>query len=72
MFNFFFFFFAFAFVLQVDLRILKAVASQYSSDVDAAVGFVFSDVLPAVSEPTETHYTLQDIDYAEHDHTDCK
>lgn len=57
---------------QVDLRILKAVASQYSSDVDAAVGFVFSDVLPAVSEPTETHYTLQDIDYAEHDHTDSK
>uniref|UniRef100_A0ACD5VYC1 Uncharacterized protein n=1 Tax=Avena sativa TaxID=4498 RepID=A0ACD5VYC1_AVESA len=57
---------------QVDLRILKAVASQYSSDVDAAVGFVFSDVLPAVSEPTETHYTLQDIDYAEHDHADSK
>ncbi|XP_051225518.1 uncharacterized protein [Lolium perenne] len=57
---------------QVDLRILKAVASQYSSDVDAAVGFVFSDVLPAVSEPTETHYALQDIDYAEHDHTDSK
>ncbi|KAM0857134.1 hypothetical protein ACQ4PT_048669 [Festuca glaucescens] len=57
---------------QVDLRILKAVASQYSSDVDAAVGFVFSDVLPAVSEPTGTHYTLQDIDYAEHDHTDSK
>jgi hypothetical protein len=64
--------FAFAFVLQVDHRILKAVASQYSSDVDAAVGFVFSDVLPAVSEPTETHYTLQDIDYDKHDHTDCK
>ncbi|XP_047055718.1 uncharacterized protein LOC124661872 [Lolium rigidum] len=55
---------------QVDLRILKAVASQYSSDVDAAVGFVYSDVLPAVSEPTETHYALQDIDFAEHDHTD--
>uniref|UniRef100_A0ACD5VTS9 Uncharacterized protein n=1 Tax=Avena sativa TaxID=4498 RepID=A0ACD5VTS9_AVESA len=55
---------------QVDLRILKAVASQYSSDLDAAVGFVFSDVLPAVSEPTETHYTIQDIDYAEHDHAD--
>ncbi|KAM0931697.1 hypothetical protein ACQ4PT_000161 [Festuca glaucescens] len=56
---------------QVDLRILKAVASQYSSDVDAAVGFVYSDVLPAVSEPTETHYALEDIDYAEHAHTDC-
>ncbi|CAM0882208.1 unnamed protein product [Alopecurus aequalis] len=35
---------------QVDLRILKAVASQYSSDVDAAVGFVFSDVLPAYQQ----------------------
>ncbi|KAM0931701.1 hypothetical protein ACQ4PT_000161 [Festuca glaucescens] len=57
---------------QVDLRILKAVASQYSSDVDAAVGFVYSDVLPAVSEPTETHYALEDIDYAEHAHTDSK
>ncbi|XBI58192.1 uncharacterized protein [Aegilops tauschii subsp. strangulata] len=57
---------------QVDLRILKAVASQYSSDVDAAVGFVLSDVIPAVSEPTETVFTLQDIDYAEHDHTDSR
>ena len=65
-------FFPFVFVLQVDLRILKAVASQYSSDVDAAVGFVLSDVIPAVSEPTETVFTLQDVDYAEHDHTDCK
>ncbi|VAH35983.1 uncharacterized protein LOC119356277 isoform X1 [Triticum dicoccoides] len=57
---------------QVDLRILKAVASQYSSDVDAAVGFVLSDVIPAVSEPTETVFTLQDVDYAEHDHTDSR
>ncbi|KAL6626156.1 hypothetical protein ACP70R_029882 [Stipagrostis hirtigluma subsp. patula] len=55
---------------QVDLRILKAVASQYSSDIDAAVEFVLSDVLPAVSEPTEAHYTLQDIDYAKNDLTD--
>ncbi|CAO2203583.1 unnamed protein product [Urochloa humidicola] len=53
---------------QIDLRILKAVASQYSSDVDAAVEFVLSDVLPAVSEPTEAHYTLQDIKYARDDH----
>ncbi|TVU20734.1 hypothetical protein EJB05_30329 [Eragrostis curvula] len=50
---------------QVDLRILKAVASQYSSDVDAAVEFVLSDVIPAVSEPTEAHYTLQDIDHTD-------
>lgn len=57
---------------QVDLRILKAVASQYSSNVDAAIGFVLSDVLPAVSEPTETHYALQDIDYDEHDHPDSE
>lgn len=57
---------------QVDLRILKAVASQYSSDVDAAVEFVLSDVLPAVSEPTETHYTIQDTDYAKHDHIDSE
>lgn len=55
---------------QVDLRILKAVASQYSSDVDAAVEFVLSDVLPAVTEPTEAHYTLQDIGCAKNDHTD--
>ncbi|WVZ71294.1 hypothetical protein U9M48_019896 [Paspalum notatum var. saurae] len=55
---------------QIDLRILKAVASQYSSDVDAAVEFVLSDVLPAVSEPTEAHYTLQDIGHARNDHTD--
>ncbi|OEL25005.1 hypothetical protein BAE44_0013975, partial [Dichanthelium oligosanthes] len=48
---------------------LKAVASQYSSDVDAAVEFVLSDVLPAVSEPTEAHYTLQDIGYTTNDHT---
>ncbi|CAL4949158.1 unnamed protein product [Urochloa decumbens] len=54
---------------QIDLRILKAVASQYSSDVDAAVEFVLSDVLPAVSEPTEAHYTLEVIDYARDDHT---
>uniref|UniRef100_A0A8I6WHP8 CUE domain-containing protein n=2 Tax=Hordeum vulgare subsp. vulgare TaxID=112509 RepID=A0A8I6WHP8_HORVV len=57
---------------QVDLRILKAVASQYSSDVDAAVGFVLSDVIPAVSEPTETVFTLQDVEYAEHDHADSR
>ncbi|KAF7010771.1 hypothetical protein CFC21_025135 [Triticum aestivum] len=57
---------------QVDLRILKAVASQYSSDVDAAVGFVLSDVIPAVSEPTETVFTLQDVDYAEHGPADCR
>ncbi|XP_037486989.1 uncharacterized protein LOC119365453 isoform X3 [Triticum dicoccoides] len=56
----------------VDLRILKAVASQYSSDVDAAVGFVLSDVIPAVSEPTETVFTLQDVDYAEHGPADCR
>ena len=60
------------FVLQIDLRILKAVASEYSSDVDAAVEFVLSDVLPAVSEPTEAHYTLQHIDYARNDHTNCE
>lgn len=54
---------------QIDLRILKAVASEYSSDVDAAGEFVLSDVLPAVSEPTEAHYTLQHIDYARNDHT---
>ncbi|CAO2200526.1 unnamed protein product [Urochloa humidicola] len=53
---------------QIDLRILKAVASQYSSDVDAAVEFVISDVLPAVSEPTEPHYPLQDINYTRDDH----
>ncbi|VAH51283.1 unnamed protein product [Triticum turgidum subsp. durum] len=57
---------------KVDLRILKAVASQYSSDVDAAVGFVLSDVIPAVSEPTETVFTLQDVDYAEHGPADCR
>ncbi|KAJ3703861.1 hypothetical protein LUZ61_007566 [Rhynchospora tenuis] len=45
---------------QVDLRILKAVASKYSSDVNSAVEFVLSDVLPAVSEsePTEKYYPL--------------
>ncbi|KAF3330753.1 hypothetical protein FCM35_KLT04107 [Carex littledalei] len=45
---------------QVDLRILKAVASKYSSDINSAVEFVLSDVLPAVSEskPTETYYPL--------------
>ncbi|CAO2165027.1 unnamed protein product [Urochloa humidicola] len=53
---------------QIDLRILKAVASQYCSDVDAAVEFVLSDVLPAVSEPTEAHYPLQDINYTRDDH----
>ncbi|KAJ4766448.1 ELKS/Rab6-interacting/CAST family protein [Rhynchospora pubera] len=45
---------------QVDLRILKAVASKYSSDINSAVEFVLSDVLPAVSEskPTEKYYPL--------------
>jgi len=45
---------------QVDLRILKAVASKYSSDINSAVEFVLSDVLPAVGEskPTETYYPL--------------
>ncbi|XP_078148438.1 uncharacterized protein LOC144543851 isoform X3 [Carex rostrata] len=45
---------------QVDLRILKAVASKYSSDINSAVEFVLSDVLPVVSEskPTETYYPL--------------
>lgn len=46
--------------MQVDLRILKAVASKYSTDINSAVEFVLSDVLPAVSEskPTETYYPL--------------
>lgn len=45
---------------QVDLRILKAVAIEHSKDVDAAVEFVLSEVLPSFNEPTESPYTLDD------------
>ena len=39
--------------LQIDLRILRAVAVEYSEDVDAAVEFILSDVLPIITEPAE-------------------
>lgn len=35
---------------QVDLRLLKAVAMEHSEDVDAAVEFILSDVLPKKME----------------------
>ncbi|XP_020114077.1 CAP-Gly domain-containing linker protein 1-like [Ananas comosus] len=54
---------------QIDLRILKAVASEYYEDVDAAVEFVLSEVLPTLSEPTEPHYNLHVFDDAEHSHS---
>nr|XP_018684268.1 PREDICTED: uncharacterized protein LOC103992430 [Musa acuminata subsp. malaccensis] len=38
---------------QIDLRILRAVAVEYSEDVDAAVEFILSDVLPIITEPAE-------------------
>ncbi|XP_020269288.1 uncharacterized protein LOC109844595 [Asparagus officinalis] len=43
---------------QVDLRILKAVAIEHPKDVDAAVEFVLSEVLPSLNEQTEELYTL--------------
>ncbi|CAL9127626.1 unnamed protein product [Musa textilis] len=39
---------------QIDLRILRAVAFEYSEDVDTAVEFILSDVLPIITEPAET------------------
>ena len=33
-------------VLQIDPRILKAAAIEHAEDVDAAVEFILSDVLP--------------------------
>ncbi|CAL9128589.1 unnamed protein product [Musa acuminata var. zebrina] len=39
---------------QIDLRILRAVAIEYSDDVDTAVEFILSDVLPIITEPAET------------------
>ncbi|RWW58616.1 hypothetical protein BHE74_00034494, partial [Ensete ventricosum] len=38
---------------QIDLRILRAVAVEYSEDVDAAIEFILSDVLPIITEPAE-------------------
>ncbi|CAL9150551.1 uncharacterized protein LOC135617678 isoform X1 [Musa acuminata AAA Group] len=38
---------------QIDLRILRAVAVEHSEDVDAAVEFILSDVLPIITEPAE-------------------
>ncbi|THU59844.1 hypothetical protein C4D60_Mb07t06310 [Musa balbisiana] len=38
---------------QIDLRILRAVAVEYSEDVDAAVEFILSDVLPIITGPAE-------------------
>ncbi|WOK96825.1 hypothetical protein Cni_G05533 [Canna indica] len=42
---------------QIDLRILRTVAVEYPSDVDTAVEFILSDVLPIINEPVETSYT---------------
>lgn len=39
---------------QIDLRILRAVAIEYSDDVDTAVEFILSDVLPIITDPAET------------------
>ncbi|WOK96824.1 hypothetical protein Cni_G05532 [Canna indica] len=41
---------------QIDLRILRAVAVEFSKDADAAVEFVLSDVLPIINEPAEASY----------------
>ncbi|KAG1365440.1 hypothetical protein COCNU_12G004400 [Cocos nucifera] len=51
---------------QIDLRILKAVAIEHSNDVDAAVEFVLSEVLPCISESRETSYTLENAYDTEH------
>ncbi|XP_010907287.1 uncharacterized protein [Elaeis guineensis] len=51
---------------QIDLRILKAVAIEHPRDVDAAVEFVLSEVLPCISETKETSYTLNNTHDAEH------
>ncbi|XP_010931961.1 uncharacterized protein [Elaeis guineensis] len=51
---------------QVDLRILKAVAIEHSKDVDAAVEFVLSEVLPCISESRDTSYTLDNAYDMEH------
>ncbi|XP_042400711.1 uncharacterized protein LOC121990681 [Zingiber officinale] len=41
---------------QIDLRILRAVAVEFFQDVDGAVEFVLTDVLPIIDEPTEPPY----------------
>ncbi|URE14906.1 hypothetical protein MUK42_12251 [Musa troglodytarum] len=39
--------------MQIDLRILWAVAVEYSDDVDIAIEFILSDVLPIITGPAE-------------------
>lgn len=41
-------------LVQVDARLLKAVAIEHSQDADAAVEFVLSDVLPFMSQQPES------------------
>ncbi|XP_072954005.1 uncharacterized protein [Typha angustifolia] len=51
---------------QIDLLILKSIAIDYSSDVDAAVEFVLNEVLESISESTETDVVPHNIHHAKH------
>lgn len=46
--------------MQVDIRILKAVAIEHSKDVDAAVESILSEVLPTTSSSHEVFLTSDD------------
>ena len=49
----FFKFFPFCLPSQIDLRVLKPVAIEYREDADAAVEFIFSEVLPSLDVQKE-------------------
>uniref|UniRef100_A0A1D1XY56 CUE domain-containing protein n=1 Tax=Anthurium amnicola TaxID=1678845 RepID=A0A1D1XY56_9ARAE len=46
---------------QVDLRILKAIAIEHSTDVDAAVDFVLLEVLPHLSASQDESYIHSEV-----------
>ena len=52
--------------LQVDFRILKAVAIEHANDVDTAAESILLEVLPSITGSCEASCTLQDKDAMKH------
>lgn len=53
-------------MLQVDLRILKAVAIEHPSDVDAAAESIIVEILPSIASFHEASSTPPDANEVAH------
>ncbi|KAG6506576.1 hypothetical protein ZIOFF_031900 [Zingiber officinale] len=46
--------------VQIDLRILKAVALEHPNDIDAAAESILVEILPSIATSHESSFSLQD------------